>query len=619
MSGGDTGEPRLLPLRIRLPFASEQEFVERYGANVDRTTLFIATRSIKPEGTGISFELVLQDGARLMRGEGVVARIVQAEAPGQSGMQLRFTRLEARTKALVDQIVALREAAAAAPAPAPPPQVAAAPVEPKPEAPAPAPAPTAWATRSHTVLGIDLGTFVCRAALATLGRPQLLTLGDSGEATLPAVVALDASGALVAGAAAQAIAASHPERALFELKRLLGRPPRHPEVQRAAQARGQALSADDRGDAALLLGTRAVGAREAAAALLAEIKRCACALVGAEVRRAVVAVPAWFTHRQRQAMIAAASEAGLDVLQLVGEPSAVALGFGHGKGLARKRLLVFDFGDAAVHAAVVEMTGDELEVVSTAGDEASPAPAPPAPAPAAAPPSPAALRHDADQLLVDRSIDVTRSVLQSARLAPNGIDEVVVVRGEDRMPRVRELLEATLGRPLREDPGADGLVAQGAALFGEALSMTERGKSAASVAEVLGTAFGVAAQGGGFHKVLERNTRLPAVKTLPLKVTAGQAVQLPIFQGGERRALDNTFVGALTLVAEKSGELEVRFSVSKDGLLEVEAPRATFAAQDPGDEAVAALAAATPVPGEPPRESPSRGLLGGLRRLLGRP
>ncbi|HEY0093520.1 MAG TPA: TIGR02266 family protein, partial [Archangium sp.] len=108
-----TVEPKLLPLRIRLPYATEEDFVEKYGVNVARGGLFIATRSPKPEGTGLAFELVLADGGRLLRGEGVVVKS-QAEGP-RAGMTVRFVRLDAYSKALIDRIVARRNHGAEGP------------------------------------------------------------------------------------------------------------------------------------------------------------------------------------------------------------------------------------------------------------------------------------------------------------------------------------------------------------------------------------------------------------------------------------------------------------------------------------------------------------------------
>ncbi|HEY1086185.1 MAG TPA: TIGR02266 family protein, partial [Archangium sp.] len=109
MSSESGNEPKKVPLRIRLPFTTEEQFIERYGANVTRGGLFVATKHGKPEGTPISFELVLQDGTRLMRGEGVVQRLIEDEQAGRSGMLVRFTRIDTRTKGLIDLIIERRE------------------------------------------------------------------------------------------------------------------------------------------------------------------------------------------------------------------------------------------------------------------------------------------------------------------------------------------------------------------------------------------------------------------------------------------------------------------------------------------------------------------------------
>ncbi|MFZ5446202.1 MAG: TIGR02266 family protein, partial [Myxococcota bacterium] len=169
MTSESSNEPKKVPLRIRLPFATEEEFVGKYGAHVTRGGIFIPTKASKPEGTPLSLELVLQDGTRLMRGEGVVQKVLVDEQPGRSGMLVRFTRIDARTKGLIDLILERREGLTnAEPPPAPPPAAAqpppAKPPAPPPPAPAPAPArkgPVPFA--DDVVLGIDLGTTTCRA------------------------------------------------------------------------------------------------------------------------------------------------------------------------------------------------------------------------------------------------------------------------------------------------------------------------------------------------------------------------------------------------------------------------------------------------------------------------
>ncbi|HET9450471.1 MAG TPA: TIGR02266 family protein, partial [Aggregicoccus sp.] len=119
-------DAKLLPLRVRLPYQDEEEFLARYGTNVARGGVFIATRAPKPEGTALAFEFVLADGARMLRGEGVVVKVQGDEASGRTGMTVRFTRLDAPSKALVDRILARRAQGAkpAAPAPSPAPEPA---------------------------------------------------------------------------------------------------------------------------------------------------------------------------------------------------------------------------------------------------------------------------------------------------------------------------------------------------------------------------------------------------------------------------------------------------------------------------------------------------------------
>ena len=642
MSETGAGEQKLLPLRIRLPFASEGEFIERYGANVDRASLFIATRSTKPEGTAISFELVLQDGARLMRGEGVVTEVREGTM-GPAGMRLRFTRLEARTKALVDQIVARQEA---------PPTVS--PPEPKP-APFPPPAPSApprvLPTTTDSVVGIDFGTSRCRAAVVIDGQAQLVTFG--GEPFLPAVVAVDANGKVLAGIRAAALAAADPERALWGVKRLLGRRVRGQRVQDDTRRLGLVVSPDPEGEVQVELSGRATPVRTLAAALLKDIRRAASEKLGAEVHRAVLGVPAWFTHRQRRALSAAARDAGLEVVQLLNEPSAVALAFAHGKGLARKRVLVYDFGGGAFDAAVIELTGDDLEVVSTGGDDALGGLDFDSAVLEAHGGGTAALRQrveaarvalsEADSVsfgaqplaratvettvapLVEHSLKLTHAVLESAKLTPQGLDAVVATGGLFQMPLVRARLEAALGRVRAPQIMDEGAVAVGAALYGHALHLRERGKAGSTVAEVLGAPLGVAMQGGGVRRVLDRNTRLPATKTLPVPVAAGQALQLAVFQGARAVAIENEFVGALSLTADRAGELTVRFSLSADGVLEVTATSATgrelnadWSAAETADGEVEHAVAAATLPAEVRAEGPSKGIFGGFLRLFGR-
>ncbi len=230
----NSSDPKMIPLRIRLPYGSEDEFIEKYGSNVARGGIFIATRAIKPEGTPLSFEFVLQDGSRLFRGEGVVVKTQVDEGGTRSGMTVRFTKLDSRSKALVDQVIASRTLGATPPPPAsegksPP----AAPSKP-PAPPAPAP-PKKLPRADDVVLGIDLGTTNSRVAIYVDGAAKLIPVGQDGKGfALPSVVAVDEKGRFLVGARAKALVVADPKNTVFGAKRLLGRRARSRKVRELA-------------------------------------------------------------------------------------------------------------------------------------------------------------------------------------------------------------------------------------------------------------------------------------------------------------------------------------------------------------------------------------------------
>lgn len=693
MTSPSSNEPRKIPLRIRLPFATEDEFIDRYGANVTRGGIFIATKGGKPEGTPLSFELVLQDGTRLMRGEGVVHKLVVDDQPGKAGMLVRFTRIDPRTKGLIDLILERRESPAPAQAPAtePSPEPAPPPVSSRPTpapitfAAAPSPKKGPVPLADDVVLGIDLGTTTCRAALVIDGTPTLIPIpSERGAFALPSVVAFDTvKDRVLIGSAARKHRVDHPEAAVSGFKRLMGRRAQSKKVRELAKVSPYTFASDPEGDVGIELGGRVFSIAEFASHLLKELKNAAQDKLGRELTRAVLCVPAWYTDHQRAAVIASAELAGLQVLSILNEPSAVALAFGFGRGLARKRVLVYDLGGGTFDASVVEITGDDLEAVSTGGDNflggmdfdarladaligtmgpdardsllasrmtvervrdaaevakiaLSDADLAPVHVPFATTDSagtPVDLRvevergflESATQDLVERTGQVTQAVLDAAKLSAQSLDEVLLVGGQSRSPAVRRHLEQQLGRPGRTDVDPAGAVALGAALYGHSLVQREKGKRGLSLAEVLSSPIGVAVKGGGFRRVLERNTRLPAEKSLDVPVTAQTPVRLAVLQGTAARAEENEYLGALTLEAERDGELNVRFSVSRDGRLSLTATTptgkqldVTFSTADASDDVQAQLLAESPLPGEnsPTPSSPS-GLFRGLKRLFG--
>ncbi|MBM7114103.1 Hsp70 family protein [Archangium primigenium] len=709
-------------MRIRLPYATEEEFIAKYGPHVARGGLFLATRAPKPEGTGLAFELVLAEGGRLLRGEGVVVKAVTEGA--RAGMTVRFTRLDAHSKALIDRILELRAPAPAPPAPAPvaevapppepprrarpvitaealrkqaervpipgggapkpapppapepppPPTPQPPPPEPPPPAPAPAPVtepleprgrrrsildvpvtPTVVAAPRDVVLGIDLGSTWTRAAVHHQGSLRRIPVGPGD--TLSSLLAVDEAGEVLVGERAREAAELRPAQAVLEWQRLLGRRTRS-LPSRAPTAPPPLPREGPEGEARL------------AARLLRELRTAATTFLGHDVARAVLCVPAHFDDRQRAALREAAGLAGLEVLRILNASSAAALAFGHERGLARKRLLVVDIGGGGLDVSVVQLTGDDLEVISTGSEpglggqdfdarlaealasalqeQGLPRPQTPAewvplrlaaesaklalserdevtlPLPGGA--APLVLRRERLEALtadlVQRVTLGVRQVLESSALTPQGLDAVLLLGGQGRMPLVRRRLEESLGVPVRLEPDTSHWAALGAALLGQGLLDAATGKPGATVSDVLSVPLGVAERGGTLRRVLERNTRLPAEKTLVIPVTPGP-LSLALFQGPSALALDNEYLGALTFEIDRPGEAEVHLSLSQDGTLSLAAtlPSArrhavTLATALPEEADLEALLARSPLEGD--AGAKPGGLFKGLKKLFGR-
>jgi len=709
-----------IPLRIKLPYGSEAEFVDRYGSNVTRGGIFVATRSLKPEGTIIGFEFVLAGGERLLRGEAVVVKAQVDEGGQRAGMTLRFTRLDVASKALIDRLVEGRGGGVGPAEPTPAPERA--PQAPKPPAPSTPPglvsrarterqpvmirpedippAPPAPKRRRSVpelepprlqsderapdvVLGIDLGTTNSRVAVFKDGRPRLVPLDPEGRSfALPSLVALDReAGALVVGERARDSMVRDPQSAVFAAKRLIGQRARSPNVTARADRLPFALVPDRSGDAAVRFGDNVYSMAELSSVLIKELKDAASRHLGHPVGRAVLCVPAYFNDRQRAAMLEAARLAGLEVLRIFNEPTSVSLAFGYGQALARKRILVYDLGGGTFGASVVEVTGDDLEVVATGGDnflggmdfdervaaelssrferrEQRRLDATPigqqrlrdaaerakislsGAAAAAVHLQGAAIGEGGDAIdlrdelsrdrlealtseLVERTIQVTRAVLDSAGLTAEKLDEVLLVGGQSKAPLVRRRVQELCGRPPRTDVDAQAAVALGAAILGHALTEASRGKPGVTLSEVLSAPIGIGERGGGVQRVFERNTRLPAEKTVTFPVSEGQPASVAVFQGAAPRAEENEYLGCIQAPADRAGEVTLHFALSADGILGLTAISPTgrrevarMTTADAPDDARAAMLASSPL-GTPGRPRP--GLLRkGLQRLLRR-
>ena len=534
-----------------------------------------------------------------------------------------------------------------------------------------APVPVTTPAAAEVVLGIDVGTSHARVAAFIDGVATTIPIPGNDGSGLPSVIAVNSAGEFLVGAAALVEASRAPRRAATGLKRLLGMRARSPNLRWLSPQLHFPIATDRHGDAGVELDGRHVAPTLLTAMLLRELHQAATTHLGRKVTRAVLCAPSHFTERQRAALREAATMAGLDVPRVLTNSAAAALAYAHGRGLARKRVLVVDLGGGGVEVCVVQVTGDDLEVVTTGGDptlggmdfdariaealvsdlaeKGHPRPEhlldwgpfrtlaestketlstqdsvdvtlPTGPGPKLDRERMEALTAD----LAQRVVSVTREVLESNALSPQGLDAVLLVGGQSRSPLVRRRLEESLGVPVRDDDvDARTAVVRGAALLGHALLLSETGKPAASVSEVLTAPIGVAEDAGTFRRVLERNTRLPTAKTLVIPITVPGPLALAFFQGTAATAVENEWLGCLTLSVERPGEVEVHLELSTDGTLAFSAtlPGAKrqpvmLAAEELDDASRDALIARSPFHTEP--EARPSGLLSGLKKLFGR-
>jgi len=638
-------EPRVeAKLAIRLAYGTLDEFVERYALNVSRGGIFVRTRDPQPPGTAITLDLQLVTGEKVVRGRGVVAWTTPPSAPGEPrrdpGMGIRFTELEPESRALVDLVVATQPAAGRGGEPPRPagehPQGLAL------EAPASGPAPIGAIVPRRTphpgsrpggsgrVVGIDLGTTNCIAAVAEGGRARVLA-SRQGWSNIPSVVAYDAHGRLLVGHPAKAQMVVNPRNTVYGGKRLLGRSFESQAVQACRDRFHYDIIPGPGGEAAVRFAGREFSLQQISAFLLAEIREVASQALGEEVQRAVVTVPAYYNDLQRQAVREAGLLAGLHVERIVNEPTAAALAYGHGRGLSQT-VLVYDLGGGTFDASVVEIQGDVYEVLSTGGDsflggvdfdgqlvdhlvfrfmedhgflppqdrrvwqrirdaaeevkvalsgrDAALAQVPYLCKDAAGNDvtlETRVTRAELEELtgrLVERSIEVCRETLEAKGIRPEDLHEVLLVGGQSRMPLVWRRIHESLGREPSKAVHPDEAVALGAALLAD----SDGRPDAVVLIDVLSQGIGVGLPGGRVAPVLPRNTKLPARKSYELAtVRDGQAeLELAVFQGDSLHATECEYLGTVRVAGLPPGprgavKVAVEFAVGPEGILAVSA------------------------------------------------
>jgi molecular chaperone DnaK len=478
------------------------------------------------------------------------------------------------------------------------------------------------------IVGIDLGTTNSLVAYvhAQTGQPQCIP-GPYGSTLCPSVVSLDPDGSVIVGEAARRRLLTQPERTIYSVKRLMGRGPA--DVQNELALFPFRIDPHSKNVIRVMLGDKMFTPPEISAFILRELRNWAEAHLGETVDRAVITVPAYFNDAQRQATKDAGRIAGLEVLRLVNEPTAAALAYGlHEK--QRGHVAVYDLGGGTFDISVLKLIstseGDIYQVLSTNGDthlggddmdnflqafvhhrvsqngnfDFSSS----AESTQELRKSLIALKHDLSENdsailnfplpngevftheftraefekiirpIVDRTMGPVKQALTDAHLAPQAIEEVVLVGGTTRTPLIRRTVQDFFGRKPHTELNPDEVVALGAAVQANIL---ERGVSNMLLLDVTALSLGIETYGGAVSKIIPRNSTIPA--SAQEQYTTGvdnqTGIDIHVLQGERELAKDCRSLARFTLKVPPAPaglpRIEVAFLIDANGILQVAA------------------------------------------------
>ena len=480
------------------------------------------------------------------------------------------------------------------------------------------------------VIGIDLGTTNSCVAIMEGGTPIVIANAE-GARTTPSMVAFTASGERLVGQIAKRQAVTNPDRTIFAVKRLIGRKLESEEVTRFKEMAPFPVEAAENGDARVKIEGRLLSPQEIAAHVLSKMRETAADFLGEPVVDAVITVPAYFNDAQRQATKEAGRIAGLNVLRILNEPTAAALAYGLGESKSR-RIAVFDLGGGTFDISILELGEGVFEVKSTNGDtylggedfdqrivshlietfqaetgidlksdsmalqrlkeaaerakhELSSSLATDINLPfiAADASGPRHLncslsREKLEALVADlvaRLEEPCRIAMTDAGLQRDQIDEIVLVGGMTRMPRIQEKVAEIFGKKPHKGVNPDEVVAIGAAIQGGVLT-GEVGN--VLLLDVTPLSLGVETQGGVFTKIIEKNTTVPTRRSQAFSTTEDNqnVVRVHVLQGEREMAVDNKTLGRFELVGIPPAprgvpQIEVTFDIDTDGVVKVSA------------------------------------------------